>query len=458
MWRLIAVLTIVGAVVVAQISASAFAAPVAGVQVAVNSATSLIYVAGPSAPGWVSVIDGTTSRLLTTIPTPDYPGDLTVNENTNRIYVTDIDGVSVIDGMTFKVIDTIGVRGVGIATNPVTNRIFLTRLDNTVAVIDGVAHSVIASVPVGPGPTAIGVNSLSNRIYVGNKLDHTISVIDGATNTVVATIPTGGGTGIAVNEATDRIYSVWTPGVAVIDGASGIVLAQIPIGQQPRESAVDPQTNRLYVSKSFGARLAVIDTGTNTVISNIWAGDGPYGVAVNPVTKRIYAANTRVSTVSILLENELLDNSSFDGGVDVGGVPNRWRGQNLGPDDEVVGNPDIYDGRQSFRIEGTPGVAKELKQTVAVSGSAGAVLNLEAWSKASGVSSSGGDYRVKVSVQFSDGTSDAFAVGFQKGTHDWRRQNESYTAPKDFERVVISVILENQTGTVWFDALHLWRD
>jgi YVTN family beta-propeller protein len=40
-------------------------------------------------------------------------------------------------------------------------------------------------------PTRVGVNPLTNRIYVANFNFDVVSVIDGATNTVITQIPVG---------------------------------------------------------------------------------------------------------------------------------------------------------------------------------------------------------------------------------------------------------------------------
>ena len=71
------------------------------------------------------------------------------------------------------------------------------------------ALPVIATIPVGTHPGAIGVNVSTGRVYVGNIGDGTVSVIDGATSTVIATVPvgsTGGNLWIGVNERRNRVY------------------------------------------------------------------------------------------------------------------------------------------------------------------------------------------------------------------------------------------------------------
>jgi YVTN family beta-propeller protein len=88
------------------------------------------------------------------------------------------------------------------------NRIYVANFnENTVSVIDGATNAVIDTIPVGINPAGVAVNPLTNRIYVGNLNSDNVSVIDGSTNTVIATIPAGdGASAVAVNTATNAIY------------------------------------------------------------------------------------------------------------------------------------------------------------------------------------------------------------------------------------------------------------
>jgi len=79
------------------------------------------------------------------------------------------------------------------------------------------------AVPTGDKPYAIGVNSVTNRMYVANADDGTLTVIDGATHST-ATIAVGSNPqAVAVNPVTNKIYVAnANPSgtVTVIDGVS----------------------------------------------------------------------------------------------------------------------------------------------------------------------------------------------------------------------------------------------
>jgi YVTN family beta-propeller protein len=101
-----------------------------------------------------------------------------------------------------------GPHGVGL--NPLTNVIYITS-DNadTVAVINGATNKVLASIVVGLSPGAVAANPVTNTVFVANGRDDTVSVINGRTNQVVTTVPVGlNPQGIAVNALTNTIYVV----------------------------------------------------------------------------------------------------------------------------------------------------------------------------------------------------------------------------------------------------------
>jgi YVTN family beta-propeller protein len=82
---------------------------------------------------------------------------------------------------------------VGVAINPAGSRVYVAnRGDNTVSVIDTGTNTVTgAPIPVGGQPFGIDVHPKGTYVYVANSFDNTVSVISAATNLVVATVPVG---------------------------------------------------------------------------------------------------------------------------------------------------------------------------------------------------------------------------------------------------------------------------
>ena len=92
------------------------------------------------------------------------------------------------------------------------------------SVIDGPAHTVTATVPVGNGPGAVAVDPNTHTVYVTHgSFDGTVSVIDGSAHTVTATVPVGKlPLGVAVDPGTHTVYvtNEEDDTVSVIDGSA----------------------------------------------------------------------------------------------------------------------------------------------------------------------------------------------------------------------------------------------
>ncbi|MEX0800923.1 MAG: YncE family protein [Dehalococcoidia bacterium] len=79
---------------------------------------------------------------------------------------------------------------------------------------------------------------------------------------------------------------------AIIDSAS--------VGAGPLGAAINPLTNRVYVSNYHDDTVSVIDGATDAVVSTIPVEDGPIAIAVNTATNRIYVTNTNSSSLSVI--------------------------------------------------------------------------------------------------------------------------------------------------------------
>jgi len=178
---------------------------------AINSVTNKLYVIRQNIPD-VAVFDASTNILLTAVPVPATPVSIAVNPNLNRIYVAS--GVSssvvtVIDGASDAVITTLAHGSTGssrIAVNSVTHRVYVTNATGNLAVIDGSTNSPLPPIP-GTGFVGVGVNSNANRIYVGDFSNDAVAVFDGATNSLLSTAPVGDQPhDIAIIPNTNRIY------------------------------------------------------------------------------------------------------------------------------------------------------------------------------------------------------------------------------------------------------------
>lgn len=164
------------------------------------------------------------------------------------------------------------------------------------SVIDTATDTVIGTIAVGLGATAVAFSPNGATAYVANTSDDTVSVIDTATRTVTATIPlpTGGDAiEIAVTPDGSKVY-VTNGGVdtvSVINTATNTLTTNIPVGSQPYGIVVSPVGHRAYVSNRGTGDVSVIDTATDTVIATIPVEPNLWGIDVSPDGSRVYAVS-----------------------------------------------------------------------------------------------------------------------------------------------------------------------
>ena len=131
---------------------------------------------------YVSVIDGATLEVIDTVPIGDALIDVAYDPVNNRVYTPlQSDTVSVIDAATLEVIDTVpvGQDPVAIAIDPVNNRVFVTNNDFKYCFCNRRSYSRgNRNVPVGVNPNDIAYDSVNNRAYVANSGSNSVSVID----------------------------------------------------------------------------------------------------------------------------------------------------------------------------------------------------------------------------------------------------------------------------------------
>lgn len=283
--------------------------------VAVNPLTNKVYVANRYSDNAVTIIDGSTDQIIDSIKVADMgahppqmaydamrvqstyykiePMQVAVNPNTNRIYVSDWNypdgGVTVIDGTSDKVIDTIldlGGSSYGIAVNPNTNRIYVDNFQSSrnepynVSVIDGQTDRIMANVTIGLGkgdgstmPAGLRVVPLTldpttNTVYAyyrkslttenDNSTDF-IAVINGTTNKVVDKIPLYV-SGMAMDSKSGTLYAalaidpngdIGSFDVAIINVKNNKITSYLKSNNVVQDVGVNPKTGSVYVTSNY---------------------------------------------------------------------------------------------------------------------------------------------------------------------------------------------------------------
>jgi YVTN family beta-propeller protein len=282
--------------------------------IAVNQVTNKVYVgdvalsADVEEPGGqypisepLTVIDASTGAA-TALSSISIWTDIKVNPVTNKIYVAD-GRLWVIDGPTNVVTYFPQVSGELIGVNQVTNKIYIEHsqgnVEGSVTVIDGATNAATITIPIAGEPAGIAVNTVTNKVYVGNEANNFVTVIDGATNSTTTVDIGANSAAIAVNPATNKVYVAGT-GMTVIDGATNVASTITAHGGYAGQSgiAVNPLTNKIYAIANSG-NLTVID-GTTNAVSSVVIGTFPTGLAVNSVTNQVFVSCENNESISVV--------------------------------------------------------------------------------------------------------------------------------------------------------------
>ena len=231
------------------------------------------------------------------------PVGIGYNHNSGNIYVANSGShsISVINGETNRVESTILVGRIpyAVAYNPINDHIYVTNLgENSVSVIDGGNSSITETIQVGTYPSSVTVDSSNQRVYVSNYFSNYVSVID-AENKISANVSVGKNPiDLTVNPSNQGVYvaNAGSDSVSIINGATNKVITNVTVGEYPTAVAYNAANNKVYVANKNSGDISVIDGDTNTLTNTFKVGPFPLDVAVNPNTNTVYVAHTQNET------------------------------------------------------------------------------------------------------------------------------------------------------------------
>ena len=191
--------------------------------------------------------------------------------------------------------------------------------------------------------------------------------------------------------------------------------------------------------------------GLDSQITYLLPSDGVYYLAVLSHVEE--GGPEHFYTLELIKKTgNLLENGSFEEGDR---SADGWIGMRLTARDRRVCKA-AHRGRCSFRIVGGK-ANKRLRQTVRISGGAGASFTLTAWSKAKDPLRKGGPYCLEAKVFHTDGTKQIYRKCFGKRTHSWQRRKMTFTTDKAYKKIVVLLRYARQSGRVWFDDVQLMQ-
>ncbi len=216
------------------------------------------------------------------------------------------DNVSVIDGSTDRVVGsvTVGSDPDSITYDPVSGDLYVANSGSSnVSVLDGATDQVVGSVPVGQVPSATAYDAADGYLYVANYFSDYLTEINTVTNQPVGTIPVAlEMDAIAYDGATERVYaaSYGLIAMTVLNGVTGQVVGRVGVGINPDAIALDPANGFVYVADFGSDNITVVNGATDRTVASIPAGLLPSAVVANTLNGYLYVTNFASENLTVI--------------------------------------------------------------------------------------------------------------------------------------------------------------
>jgi len=223
---------------------------------------------------------------------------LAVDEKDRKLYVSHSTQVEVLDIDTHQKTGTVAsLQGVhGIIIVPGSGRGITTNgRSNTVTLFDLKTLAKISELPAGKNPDAGLYDPFSKRVFVFNHSGTSATVIDPFEGKVIGEVELGGGgieAGVSDEKGTIFVNSEDTHEVIVFDAKSLKVKNRWTVapGEEPTGIAIDKATHRLF-SVCHNGMMIVLNSENGEQVANVPIGKGVDGVIFDGQSKTIISSN-----------------------------------------------------------------------------------------------------------------------------------------------------------------------
>ncbi|GAB4583164.1 hypothetical protein Ntsu_09960 [Nocardia sp. IFM 10818] len=239
------------------------------------------------------IIDTTKNAVLSTLTTGKNSWDVAVDPRTPTVYVVSSTSLQASEKPK-KYQDP----------NPV-----ITNDTSTLSVIDPVAATVAATIPVGDNAMAVAIDPDRQAAYIGGHYDQGsqqrsnqgLVIVDLAAQRVTGYVDVGGDSSGVLDVAFDP-----AAGTAYLTSRDQIAVVDV-VARRPNEKitnggngflALDPGRNVLYATDDDANDIRVIDTKTRKTTGTLGGGKTYLiGVAVDPGSHTVYGLSFNTVTV-----------------------------------------------------------------------------------------------------------------------------------------------------------------
>lgn len=249
-----------------------------------------------SEPSTLVVIDADSLAIIREVPLGHYINDLAINPDNNKLYAAaHFDGhVKVIDKVTFRQ-QRIPVPGfpTKLGVNPVTNRVYVSSQgfggNDKLFVIDANTHSVSGPLDLGGVADEVVIDAVDNRIYASAP-PHT-RVFDGADNSIIRDLE---GLTVVVADTTDAVVYARTTQpldrtlLRTLGARAHEVSAVYDFASRISHVAPKPGAGRAYVTLPDNSQITVVDTAARKEVGRMWLPEGATRIELDERTGNLF--------------------------------------------------------------------------------------------------------------------------------------------------------------------------
>lgn len=253
-----------------------------------------IYVSSPGMRA-IYVIDTRSNLPVDLISLDSPPSALAMSPDGTLLYATTYSNLAVINTATKALVanPAVGLTPLGVAVAPNGSKIYVTNYNSdSVSVITTKNFKVKSTISVAvPGsfaaPSPVAISPDGATAYVVLSGASSVAVLDTDRDSIIAMIPVGPGpTSVAFTPDGHRAYVTYGSTVSIIDTASLTVTASLQIGDQIEAVGVGAQGDYAWVTHPFSQQVSVIDTTTNAV-TTVSTPSTTWFVAINDIRMAI---------------------------------------------------------------------------------------------------------------------------------------------------------------------------
>jgi YVTN family beta-propeller protein len=275
--------------------------------------------------GDVTVIDGTSHKVVATIPVGKRPRGIHASPDGKTVYVA-------LSGTPIEGPPELDANG-----NPIFRRdqdsdydVAADKSADGIGVVDVATRRLTRKISVGSDPEEFDLSRDGTQLYVSNedvKIASSVDIASGKVEHIVAlsqepegvalspdgkklfiTCETGGvgprprsvaflqGGKLAVvpSESAGKLYVMDTTQIRILN------TIELPKNSRPMRVRVAPDGSRIYASTGRGGTVTVLDGTSYALLDNIAVGRRPWGIALSPDGKFLFSANGPSNDVSVV--------------------------------------------------------------------------------------------------------------------------------------------------------------